>query len=186
LVLAIPAVALLIALAFEVLLQSAGQIVTLSPRVCALITALVFVPVMLQGVYFYFWNYVPGNYLSRADVNTEAGHEIGLYLQDLGPGYQTYFSGPPRMEYGFPSIPYLSRNPKGQNLDPGLTPSTVPAIAPGSNAVFVALPERRRDLEVVRSVYPGGQWREFQRRSDPSEPLFLAYEVPNATRQAAG
>jgi hypothetical protein len=133
---------------------------------------------MLQGVYFYFGTYVPGNYLSRGDVNTEVGHVMGLYLHDLGPGYQVYFAGPPRMEYAFPSIPYLSHIPKGETLDPGLTAASVPAIAPGSKVVFVALPERRRDLETVRSVLPGGQWREFQRRSDPTETLFLAYEVP--------
>ena len=42
-------------------------------------------------------------------------------------------------------------------------------------AVFVFLPERQGDLEIVRQVYPAGLLREF--KDSKGRLLFVSYEV---------
>ncbi len=174
LVLAAPAVCLLIGVALS---ELAGGVYKLGlasrPAVCA-VAAVVVLGASLSSIDFYFRRFVPSHHF--ADANSELGHEVGYYLRQFGGDYTVYMSGAPRFFVGFPSIPFLAPNAKGRDREAPLTAQTIPRLPPEGKAVFLATPERRGELEIVRRGYPGGHWQEFLRRTKP-EPLFFAYVV---------
>jgi 4-amino-4-deoxy-L-arabinose transferase-like glycosyltransferase len=128
-------------------------------------------------VSFYFADYTPhGDY---GGLNTEVADRAADYLLDLGSEWQAYFYGPPRMGIerlrGFPTVSYLV--PETDPVDvwePVTDTSQLPDVR--RPAVFMFLPERAGELEVIRRVFPGGTEKHFPGRFDRM--LFLAYEVP--------
>jgi len=171
LVLAIPPVAILVALgvvevaslARWALGRSRAEAVTASLLVMLLITG--------QSAFFYLVRYTPSH--AYGGVNTEVAHRMGLYLRGLGSDHYCYFLGAPRMYLGFATIPYLARDLRGSDV---LEPLSDPArLAPArGEPVFIFLPERAAELDVVRQRYPAGALREF--RDDSGIVLFTAYE----------
>jgi hypothetical protein len=98
-------------------------------------------------------------------------------LRSLGPGWQEYFFGAPRMHADFGSTPFIA---KGVQLTDVLEPLTEPPptdfVEPTRKPVFVFLPERAGELERVRQTYPHGVLDEVYRTGDSSGPLlFVAY-----------
>jgi len=64
----------------------------------------------------------------------------------------------------------LDGPPKFANL-PG-------APDPAAPQVFIFLPERRAELDLVRQAYPNGRVQEIHRMDDPAQTLlFIAYRV---------
>ena len=111
-------------------------------------------------------------------LNTEVANRAADYLNDLGPEWEAFFLGPPRMGIskhgGFPSTPYLA--PDARTLDvwePLDEMSDLPAIQ--LPAVFIFLPERAHEMAAVKEAYPAGIERHFPGRYGRT--LFLAYEV---------
>jgi 4-amino-4-deoxy-L-arabinose transferase-like glycosyltransferase len=176
LVLAAPAVCLFIALSLSLLVEALRKAGILPERVALVVAGVVLVGTMLHSINFYFREFIPRHYF--VDVNSELGHVMGYYLRGLGPEYTAYFAGAPRVFIGFPSIPYLAPGVEGMDLNESVTPQTIPLLLPGRNSVFLAIPERRAEMEFIRQRYPNGVWREFPRRA-ADEILFLAYEVSN-------
>lgn len=125
-----------------------------------------------QSLHFYFSQYSPGHYF--ADINTEIGNTLGKYMKALGPQYRCYFLGAPRMYWSYPAIEFFSAKASGMDVTKPIT-SDVSFVAPGSTPVFVILPERINELQVIRRFYPSGQLREF--RTEKGQVLFVAYEV---------
>ena len=126
-----------------------------------------------QSVHFYFATYTPGSELGG--VNTLIADRLGKYLRLLGPGYECYLFGAPQLYfYGHPTIPFLAQGIKGYDVSEPLKdrPSFVD---PQLKAVFVFLPDRLREFEVVRRAYPTGLLREFRDRK--GQVLFTAYEA---------
>lgn len=173
--LAAPAVCLFIAITLITSFVILRAWAPIPHRVAATALAIFLVAISVSSVGYYFLSYTPRN--TFADANSEAGHEIGLFLQRQGPNYVAYFAGMPRMFVGFPSIPYLAPDVKGIDLPEKVTPQTVPALPIDRRAVFLALPDRRRDLELIAQRYPDGEWWEVPSKIRP-EPLFFAYEPP--------
>ena len=58
-----------------------------------------------QSANFYFARYKPPSH-EFGGTNTEVADRLGKYLRTLGPSYQCYFFGPPRIYYGMATIPY--------------------------------------------------------------------------------
>jgi len=124
-----------------------------------------------ESTLFYFFRYTPSHVYGG--VNTAVAHQMGLYLRGLGPGRYVYFLGPPRMYLGFATIPFLARDLAGRDvLDVVSDPWTLPA--PAGAPVFIMLPERRAELDVLRRRYPAGALRDFRDASGTI--LFSAYE----------
>jgi 4-amino-4-deoxy-L-arabinose transferase-like glycosyltransferase/SAM-dependent methyltransferase len=121
------------------------------------------------------------DYASSADfggLNTEVANRAADYLNDLGPEWEAFFFGPPRMgiskQGGFPSTPFLA--PEVQTLDvwdPLGAISDLPPVRMPS--VFIFLPERAGEMAVVKEAYPAGIEKHFPGRY--GRILFLAYEV---------
>ena len=122
------------------------------------------------GLEFYFGPYTASHVYPG--LNTEVGHEMGLYLARLGPGYRYYFYGAPRMFAGFPNVRYLAPDVEGVDVMP--PPAQAPEVKGDRRPVFIFLPERLGELEGVRATYPNGVRTEF--RQPAGELLFVSYE----------
>jgi len=121
---------------------------------------------------FYFNKYTHSH--TFGGLNTEVGDGMGKYLRSLGPEWNCYFHGPPRMYYGFATIPFIAQGVVGMDvLEPLRGPPTF--VDPSKEAVFVFLPERLGELSAVRQSYPTGQMREFRREDGTL--LFVSYEA---------
>jgi len=132
------------------------------------------------SVRFYFGDYQASWVYGNA--NAEVATRVGYYLRDLGPGWEEYFFGVPRMYADFGSTPFIARGvPLIDVWDPLDGP---PSLADsGLKKVFIFLPERLEELKWVRQAYPGGV-EEPVHRIDIDEPasdelplLFVAYRV---------
>ncbi len=136
-----------------------------------LVMGLVAVALGAYSLYFYFGPYTEAKIYPG--LNTEVGHEMGLYLQDMGPDVRLYFFGAPRMFADFPNTRYLAPDVPGEDIIEPLS-GPLPFVETDRRPVFILLPERIDELEWVRALYPMGHLREFPRHSGGL--LFIAYE----------
>lgn len=126
-----------------------------------------------QNTFFYFVTYRQGHYFQ--DANSELAMEVGLELQQLGPEYDFYLLGVPRVFAGFPTIVFLA--PDNEKID--LREDFFDQIkrTPEEGQFFVAIPENLSDLETIAHEYSGGTWSEMPRKTK-SEVLYYAYTLP--------
>ncbi len=147
-------------------------------RVFGYLVSLTLVLLACAGsLHFYFAVYTPGRMFS--DDNTATADAIARYLRPKGEGTICFLLGPPRLYWGHATIPYLAEGVIGVDV---LQPVQAPGdLTVGEGAVFVVLPEREPELEVIRSYYPGGA---VARYKDPKGSLlFITYELGGATGQ---
>jgi len=168
-----------------------APLAVLSQRLAVGVLALV---LALTSVRYYFGPYQ--DLWIYGSFNGEVATRLGYYLRDLGPEWQEYFFGAPRMYADFGSTPFIA---KGIKLYDVKEPLTRPPdfVDRKYKAVFVFLPERAHELELVKQRYPNGVQEEVRRidrqalwpgtvsKADRSEVpaseekplLFVAYKV---------
>jgi len=135
-----------------------------------LLQGMAIVALSAVGLQFYFGTYAPARVYPG--LNTEVGHEMGLYLQRLGADYRYYFYGAPRMFAGFPNVRYLAPDVEGVDVMP--PPADPPDVGGDKRAVFIFLPERLGELDSLRAAYPAGRRTDFRQPSGAL--LFVSYE----------
>jgi hypothetical protein len=120
----------------------------------------------------YFNDYVPHERLGG--VNTHAANALAVYLKEQPAGTRVYFMAPPRMYYrGFALLQFIARDAIGQDvLEKVRKAADVPPKAPDHPTIYAALPERRGELEIIQSRYPGGESKIL---TWPLESQFLFY-----------
>lgn len=175
-VIAAPAACLLVALALAWMAERLRPIV--GGRQEVWLGGLVALGVWMAwgDVSFYFREYTPTT--DYGGVNTEVAQRTADYLLDLGPGWRAYFFGAPWMaiepEGGFPSVAFLA--PEADTADVPEAFSDVFELPDlRLPAVFIFLPNRAAEMEIVRGEYPGGIEKHFPGRF--GRMLFTAYEV---------
>lgn len=125
------------------------------------------------GFYFGTWQ----NSRSFTDRNTEIAFEITEYLNQLPVNSVIYLQAEPVMNATFPTISYLAPQFKrGQNLvDLPLMSGTPPELASQGPTVFIMLPERADELDLLERMYPAGE--KIDVAGYFSNPLFTVYEI---------
>ncbi|MHB0858523.1 MAG: glycosyltransferase family 39 protein, partial [Anaerolineae bacterium] len=147
LVLSIPAVVLFVVLGVAGLAQIVSRL-TAQPRAVERTLALTLVLVMsAQSVDFYLRVYSPHS--PYGGLNTVVADRMGRYLHTLGTTYVCYFMGAPRMFVSHATIPYLAQGVPVYDVEEPLV-GEPPAVDPAHSVVFVILPERLPELEVLR------------------------------------
>lgn len=168
-----PAVAGAIALPLE---RSARWFIQAWPRARWVILASVSGLLLLaswEDLRFYFGDFNANKLFG--DVNTEAATQVALYLAEKEPGAQVYFFGGRMGYYTHSTIPYLAPQAEGIDVFEPLT--APPDWVLSGPTIFIFLPERSEELDLVLESYPGGTLRWHPGKEGK---LFLAYEVPGA------
>jgi 4-amino-4-deoxy-L-arabinose transferase-like glycosyltransferase len=174
LVMTSPAVAIFVALGIYKFTELLMRLKIFNQKGLAVVSSILVVALVAQNIAFYFGIYRSENYFE--DANGEFAQKIGLELKQLGPSYDYYLFGLPRVFAAFPTVVYLS--PKNSMYDLNDNSINDLALVPGKSNIFVAIPENRADLEQIRAKFPGGTWEEVPRRYKV-EVLYYAYILPS-------
>jgi hypothetical protein len=176
LVMAIPAVALLVATGLEQPVHLGRRLLKVHRRWADLLLALLLFGLVVTGIRFYFGEYIPS--ARYGSENGETATMIGHYAQGLDAGYRAYFFGPPRLGWGFGSMEFLAPQIVGQDV---AEPLTAPPefVDTGHSATFIFLPERLGEMSWVQQSFPRGLVREF--RDSKGRLRFTVYEVQSQT-----
>ena len=172
LVMSTPAVALFLALGIYKFTDYLRQLKLFNQHWQTIVSAMLVLILAGQNVAFYFGVYRYRDYFE--DANSELGQQIGLELQHLGPNYDFYLFGVPRVFAAFPTTVFLA--PDNGYFD--LTSNTIDSstLQPGKGNIFVAIPENRADLDTIALKYPSGTWETIQ-RDYKQEVLYYAYLI---------
>ena len=173
LVMSLPAVALIIGLGIYKFTDYLLKMKLINQQWQKIISAIIVLILIVQNIGFYFGVYYYQDY--NEDANGELGQQTGLELQQLGPDYDLYLFGTPRVFAAFPTTVFLA--PKNGLFD--LTTDKIGSLTlrPGKRNIFVAIPENLSDLMAISMKYPGGTWEATQRLYK-KEVLYYAYIVP--------
>jgi hypothetical protein len=168
----LPAVALLLALGIYKFTDYLMRIKLLSQQWQKIISAIIVMILIGQNIGFFFGVYFTRDY--NEDANAELGQITGLELKHLGPDYDLYLFGMPRVFAAFPTTVFLA--PDNGLFD--LTSDKIDSLTlrPGKRNIFVAIPENRSDLTTISQKYPGGTWETTPRRYK-QEVLYYAYII---------
>ena len=172
LLIAVPAVYLLIALALGRLGQQILSFLRLKRGYLLPFLVVLALFMSLTDLAFYF-----GQYRSQhrfGDRNTEIAYEVAGYLNSLDGSWNAYFHGPPSMYTGFPTFPFLLDD-LGQTLTFTDIPDPDSSQPPQGNTVYLFLPERTAEIPGIQSLYPNGRVLTFE--GFHANPLFYAYEI---------
>ena len=152
-------------------------------------------PIILTGIALFlalnaFWNvrvaFDEDPSINRPiDRNAEATNQFAKEMHELGPGYTIYFLAAPQMYYGgSPNLNYLAEGDTGIDINEPWTLNDEPPVLTGPTYFFF-VPERKDELEVVKSWFPNGV--EDVRINDKGVELFVTYFVdPETTRTGDG
>jgi 4-amino-4-deoxy-L-arabinose transferase-like glycosyltransferase len=171
----VPALCLLIMLALDRLGAVVRWALPVGPRTAYGLVAAALLLLGLWNINFYFREYTPRR--TYGWLNTEVATEIGTYLrgQPDPDRVYVYFFGPPRMFIGNGSIRFMAPEVSGVDVMQPISSSDQLPLLPDRRPIFIFLPERGGELEVVKSQYPNGVLRQFDAVSEQTT-LFLSYE----------
>ncbi len=172
-----PIFCLVAAVALAELAKLLPQLLPMSRWVVHGVAGAVVVVLAVWNINFYFNDYTPRNIFGW--INVEVGTELGYYLANQPDSEEVYvyFFGPPRMYYGFGTTKFLSRDVDGEDIhDPLVVPEQLSPLPYGKRPIFVFLPEREGELEVVRQRYPEGDLYRIPRYTHRDDILFVSYE----------
>jgi 4-amino-4-deoxy-L-arabinose transferase-like glycosyltransferase len=173
LVMSLPAVAVFVGLGIYKFTDYLLKIKLLNLQWQKIVTTLIVLILVVQNIGFYFGVYYYKNY--NEDANGELGQQTGLELQRLGPDYDLYMFGIPRVFAAFPTTVFLAPDNNLADLTTDKIDNLV--LRSGKGNIFVAIPENRADLTTIEQKFPGGRWESVQRRFK-AEVLYFAYLLP--------
>lgn len=172
LVIAIPAVALLVAIGLEQVVCLVRRVLDLDRRWGDLALGLLVLAVALGNVRFYFVEYSPSR--RYGSENGETATMIGHYLQELGESERVYLFGAPSIYWKFGTMSFLAPDVVGQDVVEPL--DAPPDFADGGDkAVFIFLPGRKDEVAWVQQAFPDGRTREVL--DTRGRLRFTAYEI---------
>jgi hypothetical protein len=170
LVIAIPAMAILVALGLERAVRLGWRLLVLPRAWERLALVLLIVALGAANLRYYFYDLSPMR--RYGGENGQTATMMGTYLRDMEPGTTAYLFGAPRLYWSFGTMPFLAPATIGQDVVEPLT--APPTLDTGRPSVYLFLPERAAELAFVQQALPGGRVPEFR---DPAGQLrFIAYE----------
>jgi len=172
---AAPAVALLVGRAGAVALRRTAQLCGWRGATRRRLTMILAAALLAVNAGYYIGVYVPSGSFYW-DRNTVIADRTARLMASLGPGYVTYFFGTTLMPLSAfdASVSFLA--PEAEWVDVLESP---PAdwgfVQKGRGALFVVIPERERDLPLLRARFPGGEERQVLGRR--GEVVFTTYRI---------
>ena len=172
-VIAGPALCILMALALIQIGSWLRQIVALRPRLYTGLVTVAVLAIMAWNVYFYFAIYTPRNNYAQ----TQAATEVANYLRPQARQRYVYMFTPPYFYLHFGTIAFVGKEPDGRDVIDRLTSSAaLPDPPAGLRPLFIFVPERLGELDIVKQQYPGGQLYEYRAQPRGDQTLMYIYE----------
>ncbi len=157
-ILAAPIAALFVALPLGVAARRLQPLWPDGKRVIPAVSLVVILWLSFTSATYYFVDVYENGYV-LGGWNTAVATEIAHYLQTQAPQKVYFFGFPVMGYYSLSTIPYLAPEMAGEDVAEPLTaPPDWPLNGP---ALFIFLPGRLNELELVRAAYPRGRYREF-------------------------
>ena len=181
LIMGFPAAALFVAICLDQTASFLERLAFKLPRLNArllltVVCAVTVIGIGLDGLNFYFGEYRQKDYYG--DASNELIYESTHLALQLDPSYQFVMLTAPRVFASFANFQFFIPNTKiTEYADPNNPPVDTKSFP---KAIYIAIPERRSELQAVQSTLPGGTWIEISRQSYPGEKLMLAYIYPPA------
>lgn len=139
--------------------------------------ALCVVAFAVSSVNLYFFEYSPQH--RYGGKHAELATTLAPIFDELYETHDAYFLGAPWMYWGFATIPYLSRQMRGQDLEQTLeAPPPRGILRAGRGGVFIVRPERAAELPFLVEAFPEGRLHELHSRGPERELLATLYIVP--------
>jgi hypothetical protein len=172
-----PALCILISLALVQICLPLSQTGRLSQWLGkGVITVTVFA-MMVWNIFFYFGLYTPRNSYAASDAITE----VANYLHPQAESRYVYMFTSPYFYLDHGTIKFVGQNPAGIDIvDPLVSAAGLPDPTPGLRPLFIFVPERLRELEIVEQRYPNGQLREYRIQPNNDRPILYIYEPGNS------
>jgi 4-amino-4-deoxy-L-arabinose transferase-like glycosyltransferase len=102
----------------------------------------------------------------------------GHITEDLGPNWQVYFFGAPRMYINIGTMRFLVPDLTKTDIETPLQAPFDPGqLSDNINLLFVFLPERSNELQWVWQTFPNGQVEEVRSPIDPDRVLYVTYTI---------
>ena len=177
LVIAIPAVALLVAFGLDHTVRLICRLLDIGRTRENLALGVLITLLAMSSTYFYFVEFTPTRRYGSA--NGETATMMGHYLGELEGEPQAYLFGAPSIYWKFGTMPFMAPRVQGIDVVEPLDgpPDFAAGIADtaGRGPVFLFIPERSGELVWVQQAFPGGKLREFNDRAGRLR--FVAYEL---------
>jgi 4-amino-4-deoxy-L-arabinose transferase-like glycosyltransferase len=138
-----------------------------------IIATLMFIFISLKT---YFIVYTPQRIYGGQ--NAEMATEIAPILNGWKQDHRFYFVGAPSMYWGFATLPYLVPNADAVDiLQPMTNPISSIRLPQNKGAVFIVLPQRMTELDLLMEAFQGGERLELFSPVD-SRHMVTLYKVP--------
>jgi hypothetical protein len=168
-----PALCILMALALVQIGSLLSQILRASQSVWVGGLAIAVVALSLWNLYFYFNIYTPRNTYAYTPIMTD----IGYYMRAQAGKSYAYAFTTPYLYFNYGTIDFLANDPPGTDvLDPLTSITDLPETPTGFRPIFIFIPDRLNELEVVKQHYPSGELKKFSRPQTPEEAYLYIYE----------
>ncbi len=168
-----PVICILMALGMVWLSSLLPQLTGLAPRLWQGVTAFALLALVLWNAYYYFAIYTPKDPYAYTPIMTMVGNY--LHTQS-GKGYAYLFTHPVTfLNYG--TVRFLGNDPQGVDVTNPLTSiNDLVTPPPGLRPVFIFIPDRLRELEIVKERYPQGRLQQYSLPGNPGNIFLYTYE----------
>ena len=130
------------------------------------------------SIFTYFADYSPQRIYGGP--HAELATEIVPQLRELAPDHRIYFVGAPTMYWGFATLPYLVPEADALDITKNFAePTTWDSVILDKDAVFVIIPQRANELDLIQHSLPGGEVVNYFSPVN-GRPLVTLYRVPSA------
>lgn len=169
-----PALAILVAVGIGSIADRLARSTSIVRLNAGLIAAALTAVICGQNLHRYFVVYDRQH--SFEDRTNELSYESRLHIAAAGPDGRVYIVGDPFAYRMFASFDFFSPGIEKMDFNE-IADATIDALPKSSNAVFLAIPERRADLERIMQKLPGGVFEQVQRKRQPDQPMYLVYTL---------
>jgi 4-amino-4-deoxy-L-arabinose transferase-like glycosyltransferase len=176
-VIAAPALCVLMSLALVQIGSLLSQTVAMPQRLSYGIITVFVLAIMSWNVYFYFGTYTRRNSYASAQAVTE----IAYYLRPQAGDRYVYMFTSPYFYLNHGTIKFVGNEPKGIDIVEPLTSiSAMPAPPPELRPLFIFVPDRLSELEIIKQQYPHGELHEYRALPSNDRTIMYIYEPGNS------
>ena len=171
---AAPVCALIIGFGMNRVVELFGSCLQKSSRLLAGLGYLIILAAMINDLYFYFIEYQNMEQIDNLASHGRIAQQLANHLDDQPEGTQVAFLAVQHMGYySVPSIQYLAPQVKG--IDVSVPWKSFDKTALNSkHIVFVVLPERETELDLIVKAYPQGSL--LEEKAWNNQTLFWLYD----------